>query len=154
MHKICKYIDCISRIRKKYAVKLEICRNLQFYMQNMQMSIAFMCTPHVADGDSPDQNGRADVQLEPDLRVCRFRVAMKDSDAVMTLRPYRTRHPGPGPGPVLLGNSTGILGARLRTPAPSGTAGASSAEPLLALGSAEMSWPGCLSPAGTAFGLG
>ena len=137
---------------QKYAVLYA--KYAEVYILHILHLCALRATPHVADGDSPDQNGRADVQLEPDLRVCRFRVAVKDSDAVMTLRPYRTRHPGPGPGPVLLGNSTGILGARLRTPAPSGTAGASSAEPLLALGSAEMSWPGCLSPAGTAFGLG
>ena len=38
MHKICKYIDCISRICKKYAVK--ICRNIQFYMQNMHKLVA------------------------------------------------------------------------------------------------------------------
>ena len=41
MPKICnkyaQYIDCISRICKKYAVK--ICRNMQFYMQNMHKSI-------------------------------------------------------------------------------------------------------------------
>ena len=37
MQVICNYIDCISRICKKYAGK--ICRNMQFYMQNMHESI-------------------------------------------------------------------------------------------------------------------
>ena len=37
MDKICKYIDCMSQIYQKYAVK--ICRNILFYMQIMQKSI-------------------------------------------------------------------------------------------------------------------
>ena len=37
MPEICKHIDCISQICKKYAV--QICRNMQFYMQHMQKSI-------------------------------------------------------------------------------------------------------------------
>ena len=37
MQEIYKYIDCISQICKKYAVK--ICGNMQFYMQHMQKSI-------------------------------------------------------------------------------------------------------------------
>ena len=64
----------------------------EVYILHILHLCALRATPHVADGDSPDQNGRADVQLEPDLRVCRFRVPVKDSDAVMTLRPYWTRH--------------------------------------------------------------
>ena len=48
MHKICKYIDCISRICKKYAVKIcsficKICISLYIAY------IAFICTPHFAD---------------------------------------------------------------------------------------------------------
>ena len=46
-----QYINWISRICKTYAVK--ICRNMPFYMQNMQNSIycifTFICTPHFAD---------------------------------------------------------------------------------------------------------
>ena len=42
--KICKYIDCL--ICKKYAVKNA--ENMQFYVQNMEKSIAFI-TPHFAD---------------------------------------------------------------------------------------------------------
>ena len=37
MQEIYKCIDCISQICKKYAMK--ICRNMKFYMQQMQKSI-------------------------------------------------------------------------------------------------------------------
>ena len=40
MQEICNYIDCISLICKKYAVK--ICRNMQFYLQDMHKSIYCM----------------------------------------------------------------------------------------------------------------
>ena len=47
MQEICNYLDCIIRKCKKYAVK--ICRNMQFYVQNMHKLyisyIAFICTP-------------------------------------------------------------------------------------------------------------
>ena len=56
MPKICnkyaQYIDCISRICKKYAAK--ICRNMQFICKiciSLYIAyIAFICTPHFADG--------------------------------------------------------------------------------------------------------
>ena len=43
MQEICKYIDCISQICKKYAVQK--CRNMQFYIAYF----AFICTSHFAD---------------------------------------------------------------------------------------------------------
>ena len=47
MQEICKYIDCISQICKKCAMK--ICRNMQFYMQHMQKSIyCIFCIYHDA----------------------------------------------------------------------------------------------------------
>ena len=52
MQEICKYIDCISQICKKYAVK--ICRNMQFYMQHTQKStcciFCIYSTPHGGEG--------------------------------------------------------------------------------------------------------
>ena len=63
-----KYINCISQICKKCAVK--ICRSVQFYIQNMQKSICCICciymhSPHFA----ADVSGRRDTECAASVAI-------------------------------------------------------------------------------------